>query len=76
MSPDSVAVIISKGTADEKSGLKLEQLRGDILYANDEAYLRNFYIKTPGTELQKDIELKYPSIEEFINHPGKRTCKN
>ena len=75
MSPDSVAVIISKGTADEKSGLKLEQLRGDILYANDEAYLRNFYIKTPGTELQKDIELKYPSIEEFINHPEKGHVK-
>ncbi|HEY1872659.1 MAG TPA: hypothetical protein VGG71_16475, partial [Chitinophagaceae bacterium] len=69
MNPDSVAVNISKGMVNEKSGLKIEQLTADILYANDQSYLRNLYIKTPGTEIKKSIALNYRSMDDLTKHP-------
>jgi len=70
MNPDSIAVSVKKGSVDEKSGLKIEQLQGDILYANNQSYLRNLYIKTPGTEIKKAIVLNYPSLDALTKHVG------
>ena len=41
MNNDSVAMQIRKGTVKEKSGFELDQLTGDILYANNQTYIRN-----------------------------------
>ena len=71
MSPDSIAVNIRKGAVKEKSGLNIEQLQGEILYANNQAYLQNFYVKTPGTEIKRGVVLNYPSMEALTKHPDK-----
>jgi hypothetical protein len=55
MTPDSITVSIKKGSVEEKSGLTLDQFNGDILYASSQSYVRNLYIKTPGSEIKKDI---------------------
>jgi hypothetical protein len=47
----------------EKSGFQLNELRGDLLYANNQSYLKNFYIKTPGTEIKRDLVLEYASFD-------------
>jgi translocation and assembly module TamB len=67
MNTDSTAGRITKGTIREKSGLEIDALRGDILYASTQTYLRNIYIKTPGSEIQRSAELRYASFDALTN---------
>ena len=60
---DSIAGKIEKGSFFEQSGFALQQLQTDFLYASSQAYLKNLYVKTPGTELKRDITIQYASIE-------------
>lgn len=68
MTPDSVAINVTKGSVNEKSGLKIEQMQGDILYANNQSYLRNLYIKTLGTEIKRSVVVSYPSLDALTKH--------
>jgi hypothetical protein len=70
MTPDSTALSIKKGSVNEKSGLTLEQFSGDILYANNQSYVRNLYIKTPGSEIKKEFVVNYPSLDALTKAPG------
>lgn len=67
MNPDSVAAKITKGNVKEKSGLQIDAVQGDILYASNQTYLRNLYIKTPGSEIQRSAELRYASFDALTN---------
>jgi translocation and assembly module TamB len=71
MTPDSVSMHVSKGSMREKSGFQLEQLSGDVLYANNQSYVRNLYVKTPGSELKRGAVLHYASLEALSKHPEK-----
>ncbi|MCU7551069.1 translocation/assembly module TamB domain-containing protein [Chitinophagaceae bacterium LB-8] len=66
MVPDSTGARITEGHMKEKSGLQLEALKGDLLYAYNQSYLKNFYIKTPGTELKRGIVLEYASYDALM----------
>ncbi|MBN8859231.1 MAG: translocation/assembly module TamB [Sphingobacteriales bacterium] len=61
-SNDSIAGIIKKGAFREQSGFALQQLQADFLYSGTQAYLKNFYIKTPGTELRRNAAISYASL--------------
>ncbi|RYY41368.1 MAG: translocation/assembly module TamB [Chitinophagaceae bacterium] len=63
---DSIAALVTKGSFREKSGFQLDELRGDLLYANKLAYLRNLELRTPGTELKRSAELRYSSQEALV----------
>jgi translocation and assembly module TamB len=63
MNNDSIGAKIIKGTVREKSGLEIDALQGDLLYAYNQTYLRNLYIKTPGSQIQRNAELKYASYD-------------
>jgi hypothetical protein len=63
MNPDSVSAIITEGTMKEKSGFDLQELKADILYANNQTYVKELYIKTPGTTIQKSLVLEYESFD-------------
>jgi translocation and assembly module TamB len=65
MNGDSIAAKINRGTVKEKSGFELDALQGDILYASNQTYLRNIYIKTPGSEIQRSAEMRYASFDAF-----------
>lgn len=67
MNTDSVAGKITKGTVKEKSGFELDALQGDFLYASNQTYLRNIYIKTPGSEIQRSAEARYASFDALQN---------
>ncbi|MCC6289312.1 MAG: translocation/assembly module TamB [Chitinophagaceae bacterium] len=67
---DSIAGKIEKGTFSEQSGFTLQQLQTDFLYSGKQAYLKNFYIKTPGTELKRGIAIQYESIEALQKNIG------
>lgn len=70
LTPDSVLVNISQGSMKEKSGLVLEAFRGNLLYANHQSYVKNLYLKTPGSELKRSLVLEYPSLEALTKNPS------
>jgi hypothetical protein len=49
----------------------LGQLQTDFLYANNKTYLKDLYIKTPGSEIKRYALFTYNSYDELINHPEK-----
>ncbi len=67
--PDSIRGNLAKASLTEKSGLVLNELKADFIYADQLAYLRNFRIVTPGTVLQTDVSISYPSMEAMQNDP-------
>lgn len=75
MNPDSTGGKITRGSFHEKSGFDLDELRGDLLYSYNEAYLKDLFIKTPGTEIKRYALLKYDSYEALIKNPD-RTLMN
>ena len=66
--PDSTSLSIVKGSLREKSGFVLNDVQGDLLYASNQAYLKNLLIKTPGTELKRSLVLQYASLEELTKN--------
>lgn len=67
---DSIAGKIEKGSFTEQSGFTLQQLQTDFLYADKQAYLKNLYVKTPGTELKRAVAIQYESIEALQKNIG------
>jgi translocation and assembly module TamB len=68
MNTDSIGGRITKGNFFEKSGFQLDALEGDVLYANNQSYLRDLYIKTPGSEIRRNAELKYASYDALLEN--------
>jgi hypothetical protein len=67
---DSIAGTIAKGSFAEQSGFSLQELQTDFLYASAQAYLKNLHVKTPGTELKRDIAIQYGSVEAIQKNIG------
>ncbi|HRP56019.1 hypothetical protein, partial [Agriterribacter sp.] len=67
---DSIAGTIAKGSFAGQNGFSLQQLQTDFLYASKQAYLKNLYVKTPGTELRRDIAIQFESIEALQKNIG------
>lgn len=70
---DSISAVVTKGSFKEKSGFQLDELRGELLYANTQSYLKDFYLKTPGTELKREVLLQYASYEALAKEAEKTT---
>lgn len=68
MNPDSMAASVTRGSFREKSGFILTALEGDLLYAYNQAYLKNLLIRTPGTELKRNAVLEYASFDALAKN--------
>jgi hypothetical protein len=64
-SGDSVSGNLSEASLFEKSGLNLEQLKTEFAYGSKGASLKDLYLKTPGTELQREAAFHYASLESL-----------
>jgi translocation and assembly module TamB len=42
-------------------------LESDLLYANNQSYIKDLYLKTPGTQLQRNLVLEYTSYDALVN---------
>ncbi|HJS55633.1 MAG TPA: translocation/assembly module TamB domain-containing protein, partial [Chitinophagaceae bacterium] len=62
LSYDSVAGKIKKGKFREQSGFVLNELQADFLYANTQTYVKDLFLKTPGTELKRYASITYSSF--------------
>lgn len=61
-SPDTISGNLKHLAVAEQSGLNIIELRTRFLYCNQGAQLNDFYLLTPGTELQDRLEVSYPSL--------------
>lgn len=68
MNTDSVAAKITEGSFKEKSGFVLDELHGDVLYANNQSYLKDLLIKTPGSEIKRSLILQYASFDALMQN--------
>lgn len=66
--PDSIYANVTEGRFKEKSGFRLNELRGGLLYAYNQAYLKDLYIRTPGTELKRNLVLEYASYDALTTN--------
>ncbi len=69
MGNDTIQGNITRAALQERSGLKLQQLRADFLYSEREAWLKNLYLSTPGTLLKDELYIRYPSIAAISDQP-------
>ncbi len=66
MNTDSIGAVITAGRFREQSGFQLDELKANLLYASNQAYIKDLYLKTPGTKLQRNIVLAYASQEALV----------
>lgn len=65
-----IAGSINDMSLNERSGLTLEQLQTDFYYGPRSAYLKNLYLKTPGTLLRDNVIVNYPSLDAISKSPS------
>lgn len=61
---------LNSAKIQEKSGLTIEELRTQFVYASQMAYLEDLYLKTPKTILRDNVTLHYTSIDQLSNDLG------
>jgi len=66
---NEIKVKVNKGSFLEKSGFQLNQLQGDVVYAEKQTKVSNFILKTPNTSIENNTELTYTSLEDLTKHP-------
>jgi hypothetical protein len=71
MNEDSIGTTVTAGRFKEKSGFRLSELSGQLLYSYNQAYLKDLLIRTPGTEIRRSAVLEYASFEALMAHPEK-----
>lgn len=71
MNTDSIGLAITEGRFCEQSGFQLDALKANLLYASKQAYIKDLYFKTPGSQLQRNVVLEYTSQDALTNQFGK-----
>ncbi len=68
---DSVYGKIVQGAVRERSGFDLDALEGEVLFGPQQAYLKGLLIRTPGSEIKRDLVLDYDSKDALsTNFPA------
>ena len=68
--PDTISGKITDLNFSEKSGLVVKKLQTAFLYGPHSSYLKDLYLETPQTILQKRVEVAYPSLNNISNDLG------
>lgn len=69
-SPENIAGALKSASFSDKSGFRLDALRTDFAYGDQETYLRNLYVKTPNTLLRDELSLRYKNQDQLTNDIG------
>lgn len=68
--PDTISGKVNSFTFSEKSGLDLKKFHTAFFYGPKNAYLKDLYVETPQTVIQKQLQVSYPSIESLSTNIG------
>src|SRR4029077_10272187 len=66
LNQDSIGGKKKRGEFREQSGFVLNELQADVLYAYNQAYLKDLLIKTPGSEVKRYALLTYNSYDDLV----------
>ncbi|WP_345953179.1 translocation/assembly module TamB domain-containing protein [Mucilaginibacter sp. PAMB04168] len=67
---DTITGKVNQFTFSDKSGFNLKQFHTSFLYGPKSAYLKDLYVETPQTVIQRNLEVTYPSIESLTKNIG------
>jgi len=68
LSYDSIAGKVKKATFKEKAGFVLSELQAEFLYSKTQTYIKDLFLKTPGTELKRFASLTYSSFKDLTDN--------
>ena len=67
---DTISGKVNSLVVNEKSGLRIQQLKTQFFYGPKQAYLNNLYVRTPQTELKDKLKVNYQSIDSISKNIG------
>ena len=67
---DTISGRVKSLAVNEKSGLKIQQLKTQFFYGPKQAYLNDLYLRTPQTELKDKLKVNYQSIDSISKNIG------
>ena len=70
---DSVSAVIEKFKVKDQSGFQVDELNAAFTMNPSEIALRDFKLKTPGSEIYSDMKLEYDSPDAFHDFASKVT---
>jgi translocation and assembly module TamB len=65
---DSTGGRITRGHFRDQSGFLFEALEGDVLWSHNQAYAKGLHLKTPGTELKRNVIMEYESYDALAKN--------
>lgn len=68
-SSDSISGNLLNLSANDHSGFKIKNLRGDFSYTDKGATIKNLLAETPYSSIKEYIKVSYPSIEAISKNP-------
>ncbi|MDF2191557.1 translocation/assembly module TamB [Paraflavitalea sp. CAU 1676] len=69
-SSDTISGRIAEGSFTERSGFTLQKLQTNFQYTAKGAYLHDLLVQTPGTRLERSIDVAYPSLDALQKDIG------
>src|SRR5690606_32738379 len=69
-SADSISGDLKGFTVKDHSGFDLKMLKGDFVYTNTGATIKDLLLETPNTLIQDEIIISYPSLDAVSNNPA------
>lgn len=69
-SSDSISGKLTNLTVKDHSGFNLKQLKGDFIYGNQGATVKDLLIETPNTLIRDEIIVSYPSLDAVSKNPA------
>ncbi len=70
-SADAISGRVNTFTFSEKSGLAIKRFHTSFFYGPKSAYLKDLYVETPQSVIQKQVQVGYPSIASLTKDLGK-----
>ncbi len=64
---DTISAFITSGSMTDKSGFVLNSLYTDFQFTDKGIRAKNLLMKTPGSEVKRNINIRYPSLDAMIN---------
>lgn len=69
LSPDTTAALLKQLTLKDKSGFSLDTAHADFIMTKNRIAVNNLYVKTPGSLLQRSLDLSYDNLDDLLNKP-------
>jgi len=74
-SADSISGNLANLAVKDHSGFELRQLKGDFVYTNTGAIVKDFLIETPNSIIRDNIKVSYPSLAAVSENPSNVTIE-